>query len=366
MATNTTHQVSPDGAGTAAAGRVGAEQLRTFTQRIFVRCGMPVADAEILADHLVWADLRGISWLGVNKVPEYVARLRAGVTTATGRDPVVTYQRGGFLVVDAEDTFGQVAGYRTTKRVIDTARTTGVSAAVVRNTTSAGALGYFASLAVEENMIGLAINNSPPLLPAPGGAEQVVGNQAFAVASPAGRHPPLVLDMATSAITLARIHDYQQRRELLPEGVALTADGRPTVDPVAALDGMLLPMGGHRGFGLALLWEVLTGVLAASATFSTDVSWPGDASRPQGVSMLLLVIDPTVSMPYETFTARVDDLIDRIHASRPADGANPVRVPGERAARIMESRRAEGIQLPAPLLAKLRALAAELDAPALI
>lgn len=346
------------------AVRIDAVQLHRFTQQLFERCGMPAVDAEILTDHLVWADLRGISWLGANKIPEYVARLRAGVTTSTGAEPRIRFQRGGFLVVDAEHTFGQVVGYRVMKQLIETARSTGVSAAVVRNTTSAGALGYFASLAVEERMIGIAINNSPPLQPAPGGAEKVVGNQAFAVASPAGENPPLVLDMATSAITLARIHDYHRRGEALPDGVALDAGGRPTVDPVAALDGMLLPMGGHRGFGLALLWEVLTGVLAAGDTFSTDVGSPADASRPQGVSMLLLAVDPTVSMPFETFTSRVDDLVGRIHDSRRADGAGPLRLPGERSARTMAERRADGIPLPVDLLEKLRALAGEFDVPA--
>jgi LDH2 family malate/lactate/ureidoglycolate dehydrogenase len=358
----TTRQAIPDSASVAP---IDAERLRAFTQRVFERCGMPAADAEILTDHLVWADLRGISWLGANKIPEYTARLRAGVTVASGRDPQIHFQRGGFLVVDAEDTFGQVVGYRVMKQVIETARTTGVSAAVVRNTTSAGALGYFATLAVEDRMIGLAINNSPPLQTAPGGAEPILGNQAFAVASPAARHAPLVLDMATSSLSLARIHDYQRRGELLPEGVALTATGKPTVDPVEALDGILLPMGGHRGFGLALLWEVLTGVLAASSTFSTDVGRPGDATRPQGVSMLLLAVDPTVSMPYETFTARVDDLIDRIHGSRRADGAGPLLVPGERGVETMAHRRNEGIPLPADLRARLRTIAADLGVPAL-
>lgn len=355
MSTSPTHRSRPQ-----TAERIDADRLHEFGRQVFERCGMPPADAEILIDHLVWADLRGISWLGANKIPEYVARLRAGVTVATGREPKIAFRRGGFLVVDAENTFGHVVGYRVMRQVIETARSTGVSAAVIRDTTSAGALGYFASMAVEEQMIGLAINNSPPLQPAPGGAEKVVGNQAFAVATPAGDRPPLLLDMATSAITLARIHDYEQRGEELPEGVALTADGLPTIDPVAALDGMLLPMGGYRGFGLALLWEVLTGVLSASTTYSTDVTSPADTSRPQGVSMLLLVIDPTVSMPYETFTGRVENLIDRIQGSRRIDGAGPVRLPGERGAGTVDDRRTAGIPLPATLHARLATIAADL------
>jgi LDH2 family malate/lactate/ureidoglycolate dehydrogenase len=166
--------------------------------------------------------------------------------------------------------------------------------------------------------------------------------------------------MATSAITLARIHDYEQRGAELPEGVALAADGRPTVDPVVALDGMLVPMGGHRGFGLALLWEVLTGVLSAGDTYSTDVGSPADATRHQGVSMLLLAIDPTVSMPYEVFVARVDDLIERIRSSQRAEGAGPARLPGENSARITDERRRDGIPLPRALRERLRAIADDL------
>jgi LDH2 family malate/lactate/ureidoglycolate dehydrogenase len=336
-----------------------AAQLRRFAQAVFTALGMPSQEADLLADHLIWADLRGASWLGVNKIPQYVARLRGG-HTSIGLESTVTSRRPGFLAIDGRHGFGQVVGYRAMRQVIEAARPAGIAAAVVRNTTSAGALGYLASMAVEQQMIGLAINNSPPLQPAPGGAQPVVGNQAFAVASPAGRHPPLVLDMATSAITHARAHEYHQRGEPLPEGVALTADGEATVDPLAAIEGILLPAGGHRGFGLALLWEVLTGVLAGGQLFSTDVAWPGNIDRPQGVSLLLLAIDPTASLAYDTFLARVDDLIDRVHGTSLAPGFDRVTVPGQRSAETSDRRRDQGIPIPDPLLHTLRSLGTEL------
>jgi LDH2 family malate/lactate/ureidoglycolate dehydrogenase len=354
-------QPSKDTAATAqAAGAViEAPRLRQFTQLVFEKAGMRATDAELLADHLIWADLRGIAWLGVNKIPQYLDRLRAGVTSATA-EPAVLGSREGFLAVDGNHAFGQVVCYHAMNLVIEKARAAGIGAAVVRNTTSAGALGYFAMMAAEEKMIGLAINNSPPLQPAWGGTEKVVGNQAFAVASPAGQHPPLLLDMATSAVTHARIHDYRQRGEPLPEGVALTADGEPTTDPAAALAGMLLPMGGHRGFGLALMWEILTGVLAGGARFSTDVAWPNAFNRPQDVSVFLLAVDPTASLPYETFLARVDDVIDRVHATKPAPGVDRVTVPGERSDETRARHSVDGIPVPADLLATLRELGAEL------
>jgi LDH2 family malate/lactate/ureidoglycolate dehydrogenase len=264
-----------------------------------------------------------------------------------------------FLVVDAHDTFGQIACYHTMRTVIDRARLSGVALALVRNTTSAGALGYFAMQAANEKMIGLAINNSPPLQPAWGGKEKLVGNQAFAVASPADRHKPLLLDMATSAITLARIHEYQAKGLMLPEGVALDAAGEPTVDPATALAGMLLPMGGHRGYGLALMWEVLTGVLAGSDRYASNVTMPGVAEQAQGVSVFLLAIDPTFSMPYDAFVSRVDSLIDAIHATPPAVDNSPVVVPGERSHEAERRHHLEGIWLSAELVATLEEIGTE-------
>jgi LDH2 family malate/lactate/ureidoglycolate dehydrogenase len=341
---------------------VDASRLRRFTRLAFERTGLGGAEAEILADHLIWADLRGIAWLGVRKIPQYLTRLRTGSTTTNGR-PKLLSERGGFLILDGQDGFGQIVGYHAMRMVIERARSSGVGCAVLRDTTSAGALGYYPSLAVDERMIGLTINNSPPLQSAPGGVDKIMGNQAFAIACPAGRHSPPLLDMATSAITLARIHDHAERGEPLPEGVALDTRGEATVDPAAALGGLLLPMGGHRGFGLGLMWEVLTGVLAGGTRFLTDVTWPDDFDRPQAVSMFFLALDPTVSLPYEVFTSRVDDLVDRIHRSKMSEEGRRTLVAGERSARIAARRQEEGIPLPAGVFATLRELGADLGVP---
>jgi LDH2 family malate/lactate/ureidoglycolate dehydrogenase len=335
-----------------------AGRLRHLSQQLFCKAGMPAVDARMLADHLLWADLRGISWLGVSKIPQYLTRLRTGSITADAI-PEILAERPSLLLIDGHDGFGQVVCNHAMSLVVGKARLAGVAAGVVRNTTSAGALGYFAMLAAEQQMIGLAINNSLPLQAAPGGGERIVGNQGFAIASPASRHSPLLLDMATSAITWARIHDYAKRGQPLPEGVALTADGESTVDPAAAMRGILLPMGGHRGFGLALMWEVLTGVLAGGDHFSVEVG--SDAvDRPEGVSVFLLAIDPTAAMPLETYLARVDQLIDTIHTSKPGAAGNRVTVPGERSDQIRARRETDGIPVPADLLRSLHEAGAEL------
>jgi LDH2 family malate/lactate/ureidoglycolate dehydrogenase len=345
-------------AGSAEDVVIDPVRLRRFTREIFEKVGMSVGDAGILAEHLVWADMRGIAALGVAKIPQYLARVQKG-GTSTDREPRELSRRGAFLLVDGQDGFGQVVGYKVMKRVAHLARITGIGCAVVRNTTTAGALGRFALIAVEEQMTGLAINNGPVLMGAPDGVEKVIGNQAFAVASPAGKHPPLVLDMATSAMALARMHEYEHKGAELPEGIARTAEGVPTVDPKEALSGIIAPMGGHRGFGLALMWEVLTGVLSGGG-ITTDIGWPTAADQRQNVSMLLLAIDPEAAMPFTDFTARVDELIDRIHGSRTIVGIDRAVVPGERSAKSMERRQNEGIPLRGELVATLRAIGDDL------
>ena len=337
---------------------VGGDRLCEFERQLFEALGMPPEDARLLAEHLLWADLHGHSYFGARRFPQYAARLRAGGTVAVAQ-PVVLADRPGFVHLDARDAWGHVVGHRAMLMAVEKARSAGVGVAVIRNTTSSGTLGYYAALAADEGMIGIAINNSPPLQTAWGGTGKVLGNQAFGIASPAGRYPPLILDMATSAMSLAVIHEYADRGEPLPDGVALTADGAATVDPAAAIDGTLLPMAGHRGSGLAMLWEVLTGVLAGGPRFSTNVTFPDVSDQPQGVSLFLLAIDPAAAMPLETFASRVDTLIEHVHALKPAAGVDRVRVPGEGSQAIAAQRRRDGIPIPAELAARLSALGAE-------
>jgi LDH2 family malate/lactate/ureidoglycolate dehydrogenase len=339
-----------------------ADQLHEFSQRVFEKLGMRSADAAVLANHLAWADLHGITWLGIRKIPQYAGRLRGGGTPADAQ-AVTIRDTPSVVVVDGGNGWGIVAAHNLMKTLIEKARSSGICMGLVRNTSTAGALGYYAALAAEQRMIGMANTNCPPLQAAPGGATKLIGNQAFAIASPAGRHPPLLLDMATSAITLARIHGYETRREALPPGLALDKAGNPTVDPASALAGVLLPMAGHRGFGLALMWEIFTGVLSGSQRFFSDALMPDAFDRPQGISLFLLAIDPAFVMPYADFQARVDRVIDEIHASPPAAGVERIIVPGERSQALAARRRREGIPIPRTLVGTLTAFGKDLGVP---
>jgi LDH2 family malate/lactate/ureidoglycolate dehydrogenase len=335
---------------------VDPERLRQFASEVLERVGMGDGDARVMADSFVWADLHGLPFVGIRRLPECVGRLQKGGTDpGDGTGLSIVGEREAFAVVDAMDTFAQVTGVRAMELAVDKARSTGVGIVSVRNTTSAGALGYLAIQAAERGMVGMAINDTAPVMSTWGGSAGALGAQPFAVASPAGRHPPLLLDMTNSVMSMVRIYEHQTRDETIPAGVALAADGQPTTDPASAIRGTLLPAG-HRGYALALMWEVLTGVLAGGEAFGNDVGLPGQLERPMKVSLFLMAIDPTASMAHETFAARVDQLIDHVHAAPTHAEADDVRVPGERSQAIAARRAQEGLPIPDEVVRSLQTL----------
>jgi len=341
------------------ATRVSAQRVREFSTEVMRACGLSPDDARIVGEALAWADLRAIMPQGIAKLPLLVRRLRSG-----GADPravvEVAAERGAFVRLDAHQATGHVAGVRAMRAAIAKAREYGIGLAVVGNTDSGSAIGHYASIAAAEGFIGLSINNTYPLMPAHGGTSRVIGNQAFAIAVPRRGDAPLLFDSALSQLSHTGIEEMHQRGEPLPEGVALDVDGRPTRDHAAAIAGLIKPVGGHRGFGLALMWEVLTGILSGNERFAARITPIGDVSRPQGVAHCHIAIDPKAAMPLDAFTARVERLVDDVHASPPAEGTKRVFVPGEQSAATVERREREGIDVSAAKVAELEALGREL------
>ncbi|MCC6177253.1 MAG: Ldh family oxidoreductase [Chloroflexi bacterium] len=342
----------------SGAVRVPADDVRAFVRRVLLALGMRPSAADITADAMVWADARGIEPHGVAKLPLLAARIEAGVT-APDAEPTVLAETDTTVLMDAGTGWGQPAAAWAMELACEKARLHQVGVAVVRNSSSLGALGYYPMIAVRAGSIGLAITNSMPLLAPWGGTAKLLGNQGYAIGCPAGRHPPLLLDTSNSATSWGAIRLAEERGESLEPGLAFDRSGQPTVDPAAALQGLLAPAAGHKGYGLALMFEVLTGVLAGLAV-APHVGSPDDCTRTQQVSHFLLALDPTAFLLRETFLARVDALIDEVHAVPPAPGIERVRVPGERSADRAESSHRDGILLSAARVSELRALAARI------
>lgn len=334
--------------------KLAPRRLRRFMTQVFEAEGCPPRDSRELAEALTWADVHGISALGAAKVPLYVERLRAG---GTNLSPAMTSgPRGPLSWLDADSGFGQVAGRRAVDSATRRAARYGAAAIVVRNSSSAGALGYLAERVARRGMIALVVTNSHPLLAPTPHSAAVLGNQAFAIAAPTRRYPPVVFDTATSAISVARLRALADGDVDAPPGVGIDASGAPTVDPRRILSGALLPAADYRGFGLAVCWELLTGALSGGSAFGSSVEAPERIDRRQGVSLFVMAIDPGAFVGTSLFRDRADHVLDRVTA---ADGSStPPRIPGQRRQRLATDAHRQGVVLSPSLTGELASLGA--------
>ena len=230
---------------------------------------MEDADASLLADALVNADQRGIHSHGTLRVPDYVDKLTKGGVDPRGR-PVARQRNGAALVVDARNAMGQIAADFAMRAAIEQARTTHVAVAAVGNSNHCGAMDFWAAMALPHDMIGIATTNALPTMAPWGGVDRIVGINPLAVAIPAGAEPPIVLDIAFGATAHGKIRVYHQKGHPIPEGWAFDAEGQPTTDAAAAMDGLIQPIGGHKGVGLGIVMGMLS-TLLSGASYGTEL-----------------------------------------------------------------------------------------------
>ncbi|MCC6177766.1 MAG: Ldh family oxidoreductase [Chloroflexi bacterium] len=344
--------------------RVAADDLRHVVAATFERLEMEAADASLLADSLVFADQRGVHSHGVLRVPEYVEKLRGGVDPR-GR-PMTVRDAGAVLVVDGGNSMGQIGATFAMRAVLERARSTGIAAAAVRGSNHCGAMAYYAMMGLAQGAIGLATTNALPTMAAWGGVDKIVGINPLAVAIPAGEEPPIVFDAAFSGSSHGKIRVYAQKGLPIPEGWAFDAEGRPTTDAQAALDGLLQPIGGFKGVGLAVMMGMLASLLSGAA-YGTELGNMVDGPRPGQDGHFLLAIRVAAFEEPGRFRARVDHVIREIRSSRRAPGVERVYAPGELEADTERHYRAEGIPLATATLDDLiaTATAVGVDATAL-
>lgn len=328
--------------------RVSAEGLLRVVTDAFTRCGMSDEDAALLADSLVAADLRGVHSHGVLRVPEYVKKLREEGVDPRGR-PSVVRDAGAALVVDGGNSMGQIAATFAMRAAVERAGATGVAAAAVRGSNHCGAMAYYAMMALPAASLGLATTNALPTMAAWGGRDKIVGINPLGVAIPAAAEPPLVFDAAFSGSAHGKIRVYAQKGLPIPEGWAFDAEGRPTTDAQAALDGLLQPIGGFKGTGLAIVFGMLSSLLSGAA-YGTELGNMVDGPAPGRDGHFFLALNVAAFTDVDAFRRRVDGVIRQIRASRPAPGVARVYAPGEIEHEAERRHRAEGIPLTAATL----------------
>ncbi|HEV2594378.1 MAG TPA: Ldh family oxidoreductase [Sphingomicrobium sp.] len=333
--------------------------LKKLSAEILNAAGLTTSDAELVADTLVQSDLWGHQSHGVLRLPAYVARIKSGAVNAAGK-PLISLDRGPIAAIDGAGAMGQVVANTAMHLASVRAKEFGVSAISVRNSNHFGTAMYFTLSAARQGCLGFLATNASPAMPPWGGTRKAVGTNPWSWAAPAGKHPPMVLDIANTAVARGKIHLARQRAEPIPFGWALDENGRATTDPEAALRGVTLPMGGHKGYGIALMMDVLSGVLSGSA-FGSGVAGPFQSEKPGQVGHFVIVLDIDAFIPLHEFENRQEELIASLKQNSLADGATEILYPGEREAILEAQNLAVGIKLPMETVKAIDILCDEFD-----
>lgn len=347
-----------------AHGNIDPLALIEFATVVYASVGVPDADARLMADTLVQADLWGHQSHGVLRLGWYLDRVRNGVMKPVTTPRFVT-DAGCVAVIDGDEGVGQVLAMHATREAVKRAKAHGIGAVGVRNSNHFGTCMYFTLAGAREGCaMQLSTNGGPAMAPW-GGRKKIVGTNPWSVAVPAGQHAPFAMDMANTGVARGKIYLARQRGEPIPLGWAINAAGEPTIDPQAAIDGIILPMAGHKGYAIAATMDILSGVLTGSG-FLSRVHSPYKTEEKSNCGHLVIAIDIAAFLPIGAFNARMEEYITELKSVPLAKDASEVHYPGEIEARNDERNRSEGLAFPADTLADLKRIAGELGLEAML
>jgi L-2-hydroxycarboxylate dehydrogenase (NAD+) len=333
---------------------VSADALRELTEKVFRKRGVPASDAATVADVLIEANLRGHDSHGVIRVPKWVVGLDCGALK-TECKPIVIRERGGTAMMFGDRGLGPVVAKQATKLVLSKAKSYGIGLVSVRKASHIGILQYYSEQLAENGVIGIVMTNTESGVAPFGSRQQILGTNPLTIAVP-GKGKPYLVDMSTSVVARGKIVNALERGESIPEGWAVDKDGNPTTDPAAALEGALLPAGGPKGSGLAIMIDLLTGALAGGCV-GTDVGGTMNTDQEITKGDMFMAIDPGAVGPFDRYVECVEELARQVHGSEPAPGVKKVLMPGEFERAAKAERLKKGIPVPTDLLAAVKKLA---------
>ncbi len=335
------------------------EKLKQVIVEILRGFGASETEAEIVAESMVFADMRGVDTHGVHFLTLVADRVKAGMIRIP--TPLAVLRDDGATgLIDGGDGLGQVAACRAMEMSIGKARRFGVGTTLVRNTNNVGSLAFYTLLAARNGMVGVVSSNAAPAIAPWGGTDAFFGTNPLSIAVPADSGDPIVLDMSASVVARGKIRRAERMKEAIPAGWATDAAGTPTTDPAAAMQGTLLPIGGPKGYGLAFMTDLLAGLLAG-ANYGPAVRTFHQPLGPTGVGVFTLALDVRRFMPLEQFKNLLQAHASAIRSSKRAEGVERIYLPGEIEAEKEKQSRAEGIALNAQVAERLGLLLAEVQ-----
>ena len=340
--------------------RVAAADLEAFTARALAAVGISNVEARSIAELMTRADVNGADGHGVFRLPQYIRRIKGG---AVNVKPNIRIEREapGMALVDGDNGMGHLVMRFATDTAIAKAKAAGTAWVGVKCSNHAGPASLYASMPIAHDMIGLylAVGNANHLA-AWGGLDMLLSTNPIAVGVPAGIEPPIVLDMATTVAAYGKVKTAAQRGETMPEGWMIDREGKPLTDPKRANEGLLLPIGGYKGYGLALVFGLLAGTLNGAAMGRDVIDFNNDDTTPTNTGHVIVAINVAMFRELNAFKASVDQLIRDIRNSQRLPGVDAIRLPGEQSHAKRAERTRLGIPVPDPLLKNLHQLATDL------
>ncbi len=334
------------------------EKLKAFAVSLSKKYGLSEEDAKIFVDNLIDANLSGVDTHGLTRLSIYLKRIKIGLINPK---PLMNFKQTFQIsaVLDADNGLGQIAGGKAINKAIEMAKTYGLGAVAVRNSQHFGALGYYCNLAAKNEVICLAFTNAEPALPPWGSYEAYFGTNPIAMGVPVKNDIPIIIDLSTSIVARGKIISASKQKTPIPEGWALDPEGNPTTDPDKALAGSVLTMSGPKGYALAMLVDILSGVLSGSGFGRNVNSMYKDLKNPANVGHFFLCINIEAFMPEEEFYLRIKKMKKEIKNLAKRSGENEIRIPGEKKERSRNERLKTGIPVDGDVLEELKVLAKE-------
>jgi LDH2 family malate/lactate/ureidoglycolate dehydrogenase len=345
--------------------RVSFADLKDFCCRAYVETGVPAAEAETIAHLLVRSDLRGVESHGVTRLPIYILRLQKGYVRKECKITAVR-DRGPTAFLEAHGSMGHIAAYRSMEKAIAKAEEYGIGWVSVKDSGHFGVAGLFPMMALQKDFIGYVVSNSAPMMFPLGGRERIIGNNPMAYAIPADQCPPVVLDFSLGVVPSGKLILARKKGEKIPLGWAIDKNGEPTDDPYEGYEGggSLIPMGGHKGYGMALVHEMLTAVLTGGKlTRQIKSLYEEDNTGIQGTCHSFMAIDPDCFIGKQVFKEEMDRYIKGIKESAKAGNVAEIIIPGEPELRTETERLRSGIPLSQETVRELRLLGKSLGIP---
>ncbi len=345
--------------------RISAKRLEGFVASAYTTVGVAPGDAATIARLMTGIDLRGLDSHGVFRLPQYIRRIQAGGMNVDA-DIRIARETDSTALIDGDNADGHLVVIEAARVAMDKAEKCGVAWVGTKNSNHAGAASIYAMMPLERDMIGLYVAvGSANHLPPWGGIEMLLSTNPFSCAIPAQEEPPIVLDMATTVAAYGKVKIAAQRGETMPEGWMIDREGKPLTDPARADEGFLLPIGGYKGYGLALIFGLLAGTLNGAAMGRDVVDFNKHQDTATNTGQFIIALDIKAFANVETFKRGVDNVIREMRSSPKLPGVDRIRVPGEQSHEKWLERSRVGVPIPAALLADLDALAGELNIPEL-